>query len=465
TKALLGIGARFIPGPLLGDISVDSRVLAFAIAASLFTAVLFGIAPAWQATRVDLQQALKQGGSHGVLGAGSSRLRNSLVVAQISLSLTLAIGASLLFRTLLALHDVQLGYRTDGILVVSASAPARTLSQALQASRFFDELNAKLRQLPGVISAGSAMGLPVGQYDSNGSYAVEGKQNFTENFRNLPYAGFRLASPGYFTTMGIPLLRGRDFNEGDFYDRPFVLIVSESLVRQVFPNEDPIGHRIRCGLDSPNWMTIVGVVGDVRQSSPAAQPGPELYMPIQQHPLPATARQIVIRTPGNPEALVPAVESTTHEMNPEVATKFTTMTNLVSDSIAAQRFRTVLTSTFALLALLLALSGMYAVMTYITARRTAEFGLRSAVGAQRRNIVALVLRGAATVAATGVIAGILLSILAARVLSAMLFEVKSTDFATYVVVSAMVLPIIVLAAALPAWQASRVDPLIALRSE
>jgi predicted permease len=465
-KVLLLLGARFLPTPLLADIQVDWRVLAFTLAVSFLTSILFGIAPAWQVAGVDLQDAIKRGGTSGLSAGGPSRLRDSLVIAQIALSLTLAVSASLFFRTMLALHGAALGYRTEGILVTYAHAPARTLPEALQAGRFFDDLFASLRQIPGVISAAGAMGLPAGQYGSNGSFAIEGKQSFSSDLRKLPYAGFRLASPRYFATMGIPLLRGRDFNDGDLYDRSFVAIISESLARQNFANEDPIGHRIMCGLDSSlKWMTVVGVVGDVRQSSPAAQPGPELYMPLRQHPFMANEAQVVVRTSGDPQKLIPAVQKAILEMNPEVATKFTTMNELVSDSISSQRFRTALASTFAVLALLLALSGMYAVMSYATARRTPEFGLRSALGAQPANIVWLVLRGAARLAAIGAMIGVLLSILTGRVLSSMLFGVKSLDGPTYAVVISVVLPIVVLAAALPAWRASRVDPMVALRHE
>jgi predicted permease len=284
--------------------------------------------------------------------------------------------------------------------------------------------------------------------------------------RKLPHADFSLASPGYFGTIGIPLLRGRDFLDGDLYERPFVVVISESVARQIFPNEDPIGHRIMCGLDAaPKWMTIVGVVGDVRQDSPAAQPGPTLYMPLRQHPVMANEAEVVVRTSGNPDALIPAVQNTIRQMNPEVATKFTTMTDLVSDSISAQRFRTALASSFAVLALLLALSGMYAVMNYVTTRRTSEFGLRSALGAQPGNILTLVLRGAARLAVLGVTAGLVLSFFSGRLVSSMLFGIQSTDPQTYAMVIAVVLPVVVLAAALPAWRASRVDPAVALRNE
>jgi putative ABC transport system permease protein len=221
--------------------------------------------------------------------------------------------------------------------------------------------------------------------------------------------------------MGIPLLRGRDFNDGDLYDHPFVAIVSESLARQDFPNEDPIGHRIQCGLDSPNWMTIVGVVGDVRQYSPATQPGPEIYMALRQHPFTANEEEVVIRTAGDAEMLIPIVQKTIHNLDPGIAMKFTTMSELVSDSIGAQRFRTALASIFAVLAVLLALSGMYAVMSYVTAQRTAEFGLRSALGAQQGNLVLLVLRGAAGIAGAGIAIGVFLSVATGHLLSSMLF--------------------------------------------
>jgi len=365
------------------------------------------------------------------------------------------------------LNDAELGYRTEGILVAYAYFPAHTPSESLQAGRFFDDLFARLRQRPGVTAAAGAMGLPTGEFGSNGYFAVEGRHSFTGDVRKLPHAVFAVASPDYFSTLGIKLLGGRDFNDGDQNDRPLVVVISESVARQIFPGEDPLGHRIVCGLDATSMkgMTIVGIVGDVRQDSPASQPGPALYMPFRQHPNYAGEVEVVVRTPGNPEALIPAVQNTIRDMNPQVATKFTTMTESVSDSISAQRFRTALASTFAVLALLLALSGMYAVMSYVTTRRTPEFGLRTALGAQPGSIVGLVLGGAAKLAVVGVIAGVLVSFAASRLLSAMLFGVEGTDVSTYAGVIAIVLPVIVLAAVLPAWRASRIDPMIALRHD
>jgi predicted permease len=307
------------------------------------------------------------------------------------------------------------------------------------------------------------MGLPTGSFDSDGSYAVEGKQSFGGDFRLLPHAGFRLASPGYFRTMAIPVLRGREFEDGDLYDRPFVAVISDSLARQSFGADDPIGHRIMCGFDSDKWMTIVGVVGDVRQASPASRPGPELYMPLRQHPYAASRVQMVIRTSAPPESLIGAVRQTVRSLSPEVAMKFTTMEASVSDSIAAPRFRMVLVSTFATLALMLAVAGMYAVMSYVTAQRTSEFGLRVALGARAGDVVRLVLGGAARLVAIGVALGLVLALATSRVITTMLFGITPMDTQAYAGVLVVAMPLVILAAIVPAIRAARVDPMIALR--
>src|SRR5262249_480898 len=222
-------------------------------------------------------------------------------------------------------------------------------------------------------------------------------------------------SPRYFDTLGIPLLRGRDFNAGDIYDRPAVVIISQALAREQFVTENPIGHRIRCGLDRPDqWMTIVGVVDDVRQASPASPPAPQLYMPLRQHPYTANEVQIAIRTRTTPESFISTMRELVRTMNPDVATKFVTLDASIDNSIAAPRFRATLVSIFAALALLLALSGIYAVMSYTTAQRTAEFGLRLAIGAQSLDVVRLVLGSAARLAVAGPVLGLLLAAVPGR---------------------------------------------------
>ncbi len=240
-------------------------------------------------------------------------------------------------------------------------------------------------------------------------------------------------------------------------------IVSESLARQSFGAEDPIGHRLMCGFDSEKWMTIVGVVGDVRQASPASQPGPELYMPLRQHPYAANRIQIAIRTSVPPESLIGAVRQAVRAVSPDVATKFTTLETSVDDSIAAPRFRMALVSTFATLALMLAVAGMYAVMSYVTAQRTSEFGLRVALGARGGDVVGLVLRGAVRLLAVGVVLGLAMALATSRIVTTMIFGIELMDTRAYAGVLLLALPLVILAAIVPAIRAARVDPMIALR--
>ena len=462
TRLLAAASAEQVGLPRLTDIQVNWAVFAFALGISLLASFLFGLSPAFQAAKVDLNDALKAAG-RGVAGS-SSRLRQSLVVAQVALSFALAIGAGLLARSFLALQGVNLGYRTDGMLVVYAHDPANTLDDYLKAGRFFQDTAEELKQTPGVTAAAAAMGVPTGQYGSNGNYVIDG-QGFQQHINDAPHADFSLSSPGYFSTMGIPLLRGRDFTAGDSYDHPFVVIISESVARQTFPGQDPIGHTIACGLDSPKWMTVVGVVADVRQDSPASKPGPTLYMPLLQHPYHANEVELVLRSAVSPASLIEPVRRKMRELNPAVATKFTTMNEMVSDSIATPRLRVMLVVLFAGLALLLAMAGMYGVMSYVTTQRVPEFGVRMALGAAPRQVVALVIGKAAQMAALGLAIGLAIAMAGARLLSSMLFGVKATDPATYAGILLAVILVILLAAALPAWRASRVDPVVALRNE
>ncbi len=473
TALLLRVGARYVPLPRLEDVQIDWRVLAFSAFVTLVTTIACGLIPALQATRVSVRDALSQGGTRGTVGGSSRGMRAGLVVAQIALSCTLAIDAGLLFRSFTRLTETPLGFDTSSVLVMYAHAPARGsifngsgLQNYIRVGRLFDDVLGRLRQRPEIVAAGGVMGLPTGQYDSNGSYAVEGKQTFGGDFRLLPSAGFRLASGGYFGTMEIPIVRGRDFNEGDTYDRPFVAIISEALAKETFGDEDPIGHRMMCGLDAlDKWMTIVGVVGDVRQASPASTPGPELYMPLRQHPFAANEVQVVMRTRVPPDGINGTVQQIVREQSPDVAMMFTTLQTSVSDSTAAPRFRATLVSTFAIVALTLALAGIYAVMSYTIAQRTAEFGLRMALGAQSRDVVRLVLTGAGRLAAIGVAIGLMLALATSRVVASMLFGVTENDATTYVVVLLAAMPLVIAVAAIPALRASRVDPLEALRAE
>jgi predicted permease len=283
----------------------------------------------------------------------------------------------------------------------------------------------------------------------------------------LPESNWALSSPNYFAAMRIPLLRGRDFTPEDQYDAPGVVIISDSAARQSFPGENPIGRQLICGLDEASMkpMTIVGMVGDVRQDSPGTAPQPTLYMPMEQHPYHANELQVIVRTISAPAAMTSAVRKAAYDLNPEMAIKFTTMEKMISNSIAAPRFRTFLAGMFALIALLLAMAGIYSVMSYVVTQRTSEVGLRMALGAARRDIIRLVLSRAATLAAVGLAIGAGLSLAVSRLMSAMLFGLTATDPPTYALGLLAVAGIVILAAGVPAWRASRIDPMVALRQE
>jgi predicted permease len=297
-------------------------------------------------------------------------------------------------------------------------------------------------------------------------YEVEG-QPAVADWRKGPQALFRLSGPNYFATLGIPLMRGRDFTGADSYDAPFVAIVSQSLVRRSFPNEDPIGKQIRCGLDSPKWMTIVGVVKDVRSLSPDKSPEAELYMPLAQHPFMANELQVAMRVaPGvKPESLSEAVRAKVREENPVIAVRFTTLDAMLSGSIGGQRFRAFLLTAFAGVALMLAMAGVYGVMSYVTTQRMSEMGLRMALGAGPSSLLMLILGRVLWLGVGGLVIGLAGAMAASRALAGMLFGLQPLDFGTYALVSAVVLAVTALSALGPAWKATRVDPVIALRQE
>jgi putative ABC transport system permease protein len=453
---------RFAPPnlPRASEIHLDYAVLAFAMGLSMLSAIVFGVLPALQASRVEFS-------SRGVLRGGSHRLRNSLVVAEISLSFVLATGAGLFLRSFLALNEVDMGFRRDNMLVMYAHAPAKELSQYIAVTHsFVDQLLPSLASMPGVQASAAVMGLPTGQYGSNGSYSVVGKHVNAEGEKR-PESNWSLTSPNYFAAMHIPLLRGRDFTPRDQYDSPGIVIIGDLVARQVFAGEDPIGRQIVGGLDSVSMkpMTIVGIVGDVRQDSPGSLPEPTLYMPMEQHPYHSNELQVIVRTAAAPGAMTNAVRKAAHDLNPEMAVKFTTMEEMISDSIAAPRFRTFLAATFALLALVLAMAGIYGVMSYVVTQRTSELGLRMALGAGRRDVMGLVLSRATVLAVVGLAIGAALSLAASRLIGSMLFGLKATDPSTYAMVLLSVASIAILAAAGPAWRASRIDPMVALRQE
>jgi predicted permease len=449
--------------PRVAEIQLSLPVLAFTLLLSCMTAVLFSVVPAVRASRVDPMEALKQNAARGMTLKSATRLRNSLVVAEVAAAFVLSVGAGLLLHTMMALMARNMGYDTRQLLVVDANVPSHADADYTRAVQQFYGLFDDLETIPGVDHSAGIMGLPTGAYGSNGYY--ETKDGVPATADRKPWALFSVASPKYFRTMDIPLSRGRDFTPQDTLQSPFVAIVSESLARQSFGDASPVGRQIRCGLDSDKWMTIIGEVKDVRQGSPADKAGPALYMPMAQHPYYANQIHVVLRTRVSPLSVMPTAERNIRRANPLAALRFTTMDRMVGDSLAAQRFRAALTASFALVGLLLATVGVYGTMAYSVTQRTFEFGIRAAFGADRKAILADVLRHAARLACVGIAIGLALSLILTRWLTSMLADVRPIDPASLGLATFMLIATAVVAGLVPGWRAMRVEPMSALRVE
>ena len=448
--------------PRITAVRVDATVLLFTLTISLVASVLFGLAPALHASRVDLNEALKQSGGRAVTGS-SNRLRSALVVAEIALSVVLLSGAVLLIKSFQKLTRTELGFRPQQILVMRTSVPASDAASRERATQFFDRLLPELRGTPGVTAAGAVFGLPSRRL-SNGGYSIEGRPDPKPG--EWPQAGFHLVSPGYFAVLGVPLKAGRDFDgRDDGNTKNLTVIVNEAFVRQSFPKENPLGQRIRCGLDRPDYMTIVGVVGDVREVGPGTAPVPEIYMPYPQHPNYALALTVVMKTAVDPTSLAEVARRKIRALRSDVPVRFSTMEGTLSEAVASPRFQTTLVGIFAGVAVLLALIGLYGVMAYIVSQRVMEIGIRVALGAGRADVVRMVLRQGMTLVAVGIVLGLAAALGATRLLQTMLFEVSTADPAVYAVVALLLVVTAAVAIIVPALRASRVDPLVALRLE
>jgi predicted permease len=392
-------------------------------------------------------------------------MRHTLVVGEVGLAVLLAVSAGLLLRTLERLGEVRLGYQTGGRLVATVHAPAASFEEYVAAARNLAALGEALEALPGVVAAVAAVGLPSGPHRSNGAYAVVGRHRFFEPGQVLPEADFTLAAPGYFRSLGIPILAGREFQAGDLYHAPFVAVVSESLAAESFPGEDPLGQQLQCGLDSETPMTIVGVVGDVRQDSPESRPGPALYMSLAQHPRYANEVQIVVHADGDPAALVPAVRAAIQRQRKDAATSFTTLSHQVAGTIATPKLRGRLAGLFACVALLLAGAGVYGVMAFATSQRRGEMALRLALGARGRDLWLLIAESGLRLVAAGLALGLLATLAAGQLLQSLIFGLEVHDPATWSSVVGVLFSVALVTIAGPAWRAMRSDPARVLRQE
>ena len=450
--------------PRIADVHVDMRVLLFASSVSLLTSVVFGLAPALQASRGDLNEVIKQSG-RTITGGGSGRLRASLIVFETGAAVVLVIGAGLLIRSFAALNAVDLGFRAERLLVADTAVPFANYAAAPQAVRFYRALLPDLAAIPGVEAVSAVMGVPT-RTRSNGGYAIEGGPTFEQMGMRSPQAIFTVNTPGYFATLGVPVLKGRDFTDADGPDAPLVTVINEALVRQSFAQEDPIGHRIKSGYDGTDYMTIVGVVANMRSSSPSEPPKAQIFMPFQQHPLGSTSLNVVVRTAAtDPLTLAQTISQKIRTLNSDVPVRMSTMDATIERAVSTQRFRTLLLGMFAAVALLLAMAGVYGIVSFTVSQRTSELGLRMALGAQPREIVALTLSTGLRLTIVGVAIGWLASLGLARLISSMLFATSERDPLIFLTVPAALVAVATLASTAPAFRAARVDPVVALRTE
>lgn len=452
--------------PRLDEIRVDLNALGFAIVLALLASCLFGLAPALQASRVQLVDGLRQGGKGSSIGARGGWARGAFVVAEVALAVLLVVAAGLLARSLAAIAAVDMGFSPERLLVLRTSVPIRSAEEAPRATAFYRDLLPQIRALPGVSSAAGVTSLPT-QVASNGGYWLEGGPTFQQlGIAKSPQAVFNVVTPDYFRTMGIPMRTGRDFTDADTRDATRVAIINETLARTSFAGADPIGRRIQCGLDSLDFMTIVAVVGDVRMWGPQRPAQAEIFMPYEQHPGPASSLNLIARTDlPDPLILADTARRTISQRNPDVPTRASTMEATLETASATPRFQTFLLVVFAAVALLLALAGVYGVMAYSVSQRVPELGVRIALGATPENIRRLVFAQGAKLAGTGLAIGIGLALASGRLLRGFLFGVTPADPRVLAFVAVTVALATLAACYVPVRRAVRVDPMVALRAE
>jgi putative ABC transport system permease protein len=444
--------------PRLHELQVNSRMLLFALGVSLLTALIAGIVPAWRTSRADLTEALKQGGRS--ITTGGHRLRKALVVLEVTLSVALLVALSLLVRSFSNLLDVHPGFDPDQVLVAEFSLPTAVYDTDERARSFFVEFLKRARALPGVTMAGLVDALPLGNSGLTGQLLI-GDRPLPESGEQLTTAK-RVVSPGYFETMRIPLLKGRRFQESDNEMSTPVAVVNQQLAETIWPNQDPLGKTISWG---GRWMTVVGVVGNVHQHNLEESDTLDSYAPYRQAEA-VRAMAIAVRSDGDPAALGNSLRRVAMDIDKDQPlTNVTLMQDLVSRSYARRRFQTALIASLSLLALILAAVGVYGIMSYTVSQRTHEFGIRLALGAKQAWLFRSVLRESVILAGIGVLAGIVTALALVRLMSSLLYEVKSTDLVSFGVPSLIVLTAALLAGYLPARRVRNIDPLVAMRDE
>jgi len=463
TKLLISLAPRGLPrAPEAG---MDARVLGFAVLVSLATGVIFGLAPALQAAKTDLNEALKDNSKGG--GARSNRFRNALVVAEVALTLMLLVCSGLLLNSFLRLQRVDPGFDTHNVLTFRIELPANRYSQQTQVAPFYQQLNSRLEAAPGVKSVSAISHLPLSSHRGTTGFSIEGIATPPDN--PVPYlTDFRAVTPGYFKTMGMQLIKGREFTPRDELRSTQVAIINEALARRYFPNQDPLGKRVMpgVGIDERGWLMreIVGVVRDSKHVSLREEPPPNIYLPHGQFP--RQGMTLVVRAANGPNMLIGVVQKEAHALDSELPVfEIRTLDQYLASSVAEPKFSALLLGLFAGLALILSCIGLYGVMSYVVAQRTRELGIRMALGAQTRDVLKLVIRQGIRLTLLGAAIGGAGAVALSRVIKSWLFGVSPTDPLTFAVAALLLAVVALLSCWIPARRATKVDPITVLRSE
>ncbi len=453
------------------EVTLDSKVLAFTALISIAAGVLAGVLPAFRLTRSDVNQSLKQGLGRTDADSSGHRTRAVLVVSEVALSLMLLVGAGLMIRSFQKLHEVNPGFDSRNVLTMTAMASRTKFSSPSQEISFFQQVLQRIRTLPGVESAGVIDDVPLDNGGSHQPIAIEGRP--TVPMSEQPEVDVRLISPGYMSAMHIALLRGRDLSDTDIAGRPAVVLISEAMARQFWPGEDALGKRLTMTFFPGAVREVVGIVGDVKldgldQTRPAAS----LYFPLEQLSAPANGdwgsfpMTLVVRSGSGSAGMVPAVTNAVHAIDPEMPLRdIQAMDDVVANSISQQRFNMLLLGAFGGLALLLAAVGIYSVLSYSVRRSVREIGIRLALGAKLGDVLRMVVFEGMKPTLLGVAIGVAGALALGRILSGLIYGVKSTDPITFVAVALLLSLIALIASVIPAYRATKVDPMVALRYE
>ncbi|MFY9571107.1 MAG: ABC transporter permease [Blastocatellia bacterium] len=458
--ALLSLNEDRIPRA--SEIGIDSGVLLFTAGVSLLTGVLFGIFPALQTSKSDLHAVLKEGGRSG---SARRSVRGLFVVAEVALALVLLVGAGLLMKSFQKIQEVDPGFRAERLLTMQVSLPGGKYNEPQQIDAFFQQALEKIKTLPGVETAGVSTSVPMSGSGSSGSFSIEGRTVAPGEM--APWGNRWFAGASYFQTMGIPLVKGRYFDDRDVREAPQVAIIDTTMERKFWADEDPIGKRISFQRDpqgNPIWREVVGVAGHVKQRGLDGESPVQYYVPHRQ--LPISTVFLVVRTAAMPTSMAAAVRGAVQEVDRELPVfRVTTMERMVSDSMAQRRFAMTLLGIFALVALILASVGLYGVMSYSVTHRTNEIGIRMALGARVNDVLSMVVRQGMKLSLAGVGIGLAGAFALTRVMRTLLFGVSTTDPLTFAVVALILAGVSLVACYIPARRATKVDPMVALRYE